>query len=548
MNSLAAPRAAALPERELAVMPAWPKNLFMFGVNMLTAVAEWKLRQKHNAVAMQERTFGRLTARLAGTKLWREAGVVAGMGYESFSARLPLRSYEYFTPAIERMKRGESDVLWPGRCAFFAVSSGTTAARPKYLPVTEELLGHFHRAGLDALLYYTVRVRHAGVFRGRHVFLGGSTALTPLAEAKPQVAYAGELSGITALNLPAWAERHLYEPGAAIAKMSDWPAKIEAIVARTRGLDVTMLAGIPNWVLLLAAALREDSVRGKRRVSNLQGLWPNLECFVHGGVPVGPFQNELRAALGSTVNFHEVYLASEGFIAAQDGVANTGLRLMADAGLFLEFLPMVDFDESRLEHLGRKAVPLAGVQPGVDYALVLTTPAGLARYVLGDVVRFVSTAPPRLLYVGRTKLQLGAFGERVIEKEITDALISVCLRHGWTIVNFHVAPLFVNTNTGQLRGRHEWWIELKPGTVTTPIGPQMAGALDTELRRLNPDYDAKRKTGGMDAPFVRLVMPGMFEHWLRYQDKWGGQHKMPRCRSDRLIADELAQITNFARD
>ena len=178
----------------------------------------------------------------------------------------------------------------------------------------------------------------------------------------------------------------------------------------------------------------------------------------------------------------------------------------------------------------------------------MTTPAGLARYVLGDVVRFVSVAPPRLHYVGRTKLQLNAFGERVIEKEITDALIAVCERHGWTIVNFHVAPLTMSTNTGLLRGRHEWWIELKPGTVTTPTGPQMAAALDTGLRQHNPDYETKRKAGSMDAPIVRLVMPGVFEHWLRYQNKWGGQHKTPRCRSDRVIADELAQITNFARD
>jgi hypothetical protein len=163
-------------------------------------------------------------------------------------------------------------------------------------------------------------------------------------------------------------------------------------------------------------------------------------------------------------------------------------------------------------------------------------------------VRFTSLEPPRLLYVGRTKLQLSAFGEHVIEKEVTDALLTVCQRKHWTIVNFHVAPIFVNSLTGQNRGRHEWWVELRPGTNATPTGPQMAADLDLELQRLNDDYEAKRKGGGLDAPIVRLVMPGVFEHWLRYQGKWGGQHKMPRCRSDRLIADELAQVTSFARD
>ncbi len=529
-------------------MPAWPKSFYTFGVNLLTAAAEWRLRQKRAAPGVQARIFATLTGRLAATSFWREAGVEAGMDYESFRARVAPRGYEQFAPAIERMKRGEADVLWPGRCAFFAVSSGTTAGPTKYLPVTEELLGHFRRASLDSLLYYTVRVKHAAAFRGRHLLLGGSTTLTPLADVKPHEAYAGDLSGITALNLPPWVEQHLYEPGVTLARMDDWSAKIAAIVQRTRSLDITLLAGIPSWVLILAAALRESSGQDKNRVSNLQDLWPNFECFVHTGVPIGPFHEELRAALGPTVKFHEVYPASEGFIAAQDAEAGNGLRLMADAGIFYEFLPMADFDESRLEQLGSKAVPLGGVKTGVDYALLLTTPAGLVRYLLGDVVRFTSTEPPRLIYVGRTKLQLSAFGEHVIEKEVTDALITVCQRHRWTIVNFHVAPIFVNSLTGQSRGRHEWWVELKPGTVSTPTGPTMALELDAELQKLNADYAAKRKGGVLEPPIVRLVMPGVFEHWLRFQGKWGGQHKTPRCRSDRLVADELAQITMFARD
>ena len=528
-------------------MPAWPKSLFKFGVNMLAAAAELNLLQRGGAVALQARAFKRLTRQLGATSFWRAAGIEPGIGYEAFRARVAPRSHAQLAPAIARMQRGESDVLWPGPCSLFALTPGTAGER-KYVPVTNELLAHFRRAELEALLFHCVRMRHAGVFRGRHLHLGGSTPLAPLAEVKPHAAFAGDLGAITALNLPKWAERHLYEPGTAIAQLGDWEKKTEAIVARTRGLDVTLLAGLPNYVLLLAAALRDRSAHGKQRATSLQGLWPNLECFMHSGVPVGLFQDELRAALGPAVSFHEVYVATEGFIAAQDGVPSTGLRLFSHAGLFFEFLPLAEFDESRLEHLGSKVVPLAGVKPGVDYALLLTTPAGLARYAVGDVVRFVSTAPPRLLYVGRTNLQLNAFGERVIEKEITDALIVVCQRHSWSAVNFHVAPLFASTNTGQIRGRHEWWIELKPGTMTTPIGPQMAAALDTELRRLNADYDAKRKAGGLDAPFVRLVMPGVFEHWLRYQGKWGGQHKMPRCRSDRAVADELAQVTNFARD
>ena len=529
-------------------MTACSKSLHIFGVGLLTAAAEWRLRQKRGAPEAQQRVFRRLATKLAATSYWRGAGVEPGMTYGNFAARVGPRTYEQLAPAVERMKRGEADVLWPGRCSLFALSPGTTTGQPKCLPITEEMLAHFRKAAFDSLLYYTVRVKHAGVFRGRHLFLDGATALERLAEAQPHEAYAGDLSGIAALNLPRWVERHLYEPGTTIAQMTDWPQKIDAIVTRTRGLDISLLAGLPSWVLLLAAALRENSSQSKQRVLNLQGLWPNLECFVHGGMPITPYYDELRTALGPTVNFHEVYPASEGFIAAQDAQPTAGLRLMTDAGIFFEFLPMDQFDETRLEQLGKKIVPLAGVKPGVDYALLLTTPAGLARYVIGDVVRFISTEPPRLIYVGRTKLQLNAFGEHVIEKDVTDALHAVCSRHGWTLMNFHVAPLFANSLTGLVGGSHEWWIELKPGTVATPIGPLMAIELDVELRRLNSDYAAKRKGGGLEPPFVRLVMPGVFQHWLTFHGQWGGQHKMPRCRSDRTIADELAQVTNFAVD
>ena len=548
MNTLAGRLPGALPLPHRIPMPVWPKSLITIGTGLLTARTARRLRKKDTALGQQDHALGHLTTQFGRTSFWREAGIGQKLDYADFQAATPPRTYENFVAPIERMKRGEADVLWPDTCAFYAVSSGTTAARTKYLPITEAMLEHFRQAGLDSLLYYTARVGHAGMFRGRHLFLGGATQLSPIAESQPFDAYAGDLSGITALYLPDWVEKHLYEPGAAIAQIADWPKKIAAIAARTASQDITLLAGIPSWVLILAEALRKQSTKGKARALNLQGIWPNFECFIHGGVPIAPFADELRAALGPTVNFHEVYPASEAFIAAQDSEALAGLRLMTGAGIFYEFLPLADYDEKNLAALGRKAVPLAGVKPGVDYVLLLTTPAGLARYVIGDVVRFTSVEPPRLVYVGRTKLQLSAFGEHVIEKELTDALTTVCRRHGWTIVNFHVAPLFVNSTTGQNRGRHEWWIELKPGTTSTPVGPQLSAELDVELQRLNDDYEAKRLGGGLDAPFVRLVMPGVFEHWLRFRDKWGGQNKTPRCRSDRLVADELAQVTNFARD
>ncbi len=533
-------------------MIAPPKPLIRAGVRLLRANTVRKLHAGSAAAeADQRKAFAALTSAMSRCEAGRLDGIEAGGPYARFQTRTPLRPYEAFVPWIERMKRGEADVLWPGRCAHYAVSSGTTAGRTKFLPVTAAMLAHFRQAGLDSLLYYTARAGRTTVFRGRHLFLGGATTLTPLAEAAPFRAFGGDLSGITALNLPAWVEKHLYEPGADIAQMADWPAKLEAIAARTHDRDITLLAGIPSWVLILAEVVRarahgRDPACG--RAKNLRALWPNLECLVHGGVPVGPYVDELRAALGEGVNFHEVYPASEGFIAAQDAEASAGLRLMTGAGIFYEFLPMSEFDETRIQDLGTRAVPLAGVRAGVDYALLMTTPAGLRRYVIGDVVRFLSTDVPRLMYVGRTKLQLSAFGEHVIEKELTDALTAVCRRRGWSAGNFHVAPVFADAQAGRARGRHEWWLELSRTTAASPgetgESHALAVELDGELMRLNDDYEAKRKGGGLELPSVRLVEAGTFEKWLRTKGRWGGQNKMPRCRSDRQIADELALIAS----
>lgn len=520
-------------------MPGFSRSLLTAGASFLSARAARRLRDPQRILPAQAKTFSQLTGAMARCSFGRDSGIRAGMTYAQFQAAIPPRTYEQFVEPIERMKRGEADVLWPGTCSYYAVSSGTTAGRTKYLPITNGMLAHFRQAGLDSLLYYTARTGSTSVFGGKHLFLGGSTTLTQIEESKPFTAWAGDLSGITAIHLPGWVDKFLYEPGTALAQLGDWPQKIKAIAERTHDRDIRLVAGIPSWVLILAAAVRARETTSSLQMDDLRAVWPNLECLIHGGVPISPFIDELRMVLGAGVNFHEVYPASEGFIATQDADAALGLRLMTDVGLFFEFLPLNEFDEARLSELGPKVVPLEGVKVGVDYALLLTTPAGLCRYVIGDVVRFVSTDIPRLVYAGRTKLQLSAFGEHVIEKELTDALSAVCQRHGWGISNFHVAPLFVDTTAGRNRGRHEWWVELKaliePAAIT-----MLSAELDAELMRLNDDYEAKRKGCGLEPPVMRLVPVGTFERWMRDHGKWGGQSKMPRCRSDREIADELA--------
>jgi hypothetical protein len=533
------PPASPSPSAPPAPRIAAPRRVAGFIGRQLSRHTARRLHQLGPGVAAQEETFGSLVGALAGTDFGRTHGLERYMSHAEFHRRLVPRAYEDFAPFIERMKQGEADVLCPGRCEHFAVSSGTTAGPSKWLPVNAPLLDHFRDAGLDVLFFYALRAGSGSVFRGRHLFLGGSSTLQTLPGPTPPICY-GDLSGITALKMPGWVARYLYEPGLEIAHLADWPAKLAAIARRTARADLTLVAGIPSWLLVLAATLRAHVEKETGRAPlNLREVWPHLECLVHGGVPVAPFADELRSAYGPGIRCHEVYPASEAFIAVQDDAPEAGLRLLVDRGVFFEFLPVAAYDEANPGRSAAHVVPLSGVQPGVDYVLLLTTPAGLVRYVIGDVVRFISTNPPRLVYTGRTKLQLSAFGEHVIEKELTDTLTAVCRQHRQTLVNFHVAPLFPDPGAGRPLGCHEWWIELRAPAETVAAGA-FAADLDRELSARNDDYAAKRTGHGLTEPAVRLLAPGHFERWLRQAGKWGGQSKTPRCRSDRQVAEALA--------
>ncbi|ACB73785.1 GH3 family domain-containing protein [Opitutus terrae] len=528
-------------------MAVLPKSLFVLGTSFQTALASRRIKQKGAMErAQQQQTFRRLLPKLAATQFGRDTGLEPGLDYEKFRARVPLRSYEQLAPWIDRMVRGEADVLWPGRCALYVLTSGTTTGQPRRLPVSEEMLTHFRAATRAAMLCYTSRVGHAGVLRGRHLLLSGSTELTPLTTPPVPPAFGGDLATMLTLSLPRWAEQHLYEPGSELARQPDSAEKIAAIIARTRRLDLSLVAGRPPRLLEFAEALAEQ--RTGTEPATLQSLWPNLECLVLGGTVLSPYHDALRRAAGAGVRFHEVYAAAEGMFAAQDGEPALGLRLLADLGLFFEFLPLALYDESLPAGLGARALPLHEVRAGEDYVLLLTTPGGLCRYVCGDIVRFLSTEPPRLVFAGRTRTQLTAFGEHVAERDLTEALVSICQKHAWSITHFHVAPLFLPSRTGTSRGGHEWWVELRPGTVATPTGPILAGHLDQELCSRHEGYRAKRRSGAMEAPVVRLVMPGFFAHWLQHHAARLSATEVPRSRSDRRIADNLTALACFNPD
>lgn len=517
-----------------------PRFLVSFWAGLVTARFARRLQAAGAAILEQRAAFRQLVGRVAGTAYGREHAVTANMDYAAFRARVPARPTAAFTPYAERMGAGEPDVLWPGRCRFFVETAGTTGDSV-HLPVTGSLLAHY-RAGLrDALLLYSARAGHAGVFLGRHLHVGMTTALQPVDEV-----YTGNLDGMLALCLSPWAETNLYAPPPTVARLPDGPDKYRAIARTMSGTDVTLIGGTPGAVLGAADTVRLAASRGQMQIPSLRLLWPNLECLLHTGAPLGLFADELRGTLGPNVRFHELYAAAEGVFAAQEAGAELGLRLLTRTGVFFEFLPLADYRPDRLAAQSTRAVPLWEAQPGIDYVLLVTTPAGLVRCVPGDIVRFVSVHPPRLQFVGRTQLRLDHRGEDLDERSLTDALLKVCADNDWGAVNFHVAPYHSRNAGGTTRHCHEWWIELRPGTVKTPMGPLLADMLDMELTAQHPGYAGRRRTGSLEAPVVRLVMPGLFAHWAEGQAALASASKMPRCRPDRLIADQLADIARFA--
>ena len=515
-----------------------PRFLVNFWAGYCVARFLRRLRTPGQAVAAQAAAFKKLMALSAGTEFGRDHHLAATTSYAQFRERVPPRSPGYFAPLVTRMLAGEAGVLAPGRCHFFVETAGTTGGQPRLLPVPEPMLAHFRRGLRDALFLHAAKAGHTGVFLGRHLHLGASTALV-----KDHAAYRTSLDGMFSLCLTPWAEANLYSPPPAVAQLPEGAAKTAAAVAMLQR-DVTLVGGTPATVAALAAAAQEAAGAGQQRLPHLQAVWPNLECFAYTGAPLGLLAEALRSSLGPTVNFHEIYAAAEGVYAAQDERGG-GLRLLADSGLFFEFLPLRQFSEDTLAHAGPDCLPLDQVTTGTDYVLVVTTPAGLCRYVPGDIVRFVSVDPPRLQFVGRTGLQLNAAGERVSERELLDTMLAVCARNGWQAVSFHVAPFRVRIAAGQTLNGHEWWLELRTHTAKTPTANVLGPEIDAELARRNGDYAARRANHSLHDPSIRLVVPGVFAQWAQEQREAGRAGKLPFCRSDRRIADQLAALTRF---
>lgn len=477
---------------------------------------------------VQQELFKKLLQEGKNTEFGKHYGFSDIKNYEGYKKRVPVHSYEKIYPYIERLMRGEQNILWPSEIKWFAKSSGTTNARSKFIPVSTEALEDCHfKGGKDLLSIYVNNYPETKMFTGKGLTIGGSHQIN---EYNPNAnSYYGDVSAVIMQNLPFWAQL-IRTPKLEVALMDKWEEKIEKMAYVTSKENVTNFAGVPTWTILLIQKVLE--LTGK---DNVLEVWPNLEVFFHGAVAFTPYQ-ELFSKLipKADMNYCETYNASEGFFGIQDQTNTKELLLMLDYGIFYEFIPFNEIEKESPCVLG-----LDEVKVGENYAMLITTNAGLWRYNIGDTVKFTSTSPYRIKISGRTKHFINAFGEELIIENAETAITKACKDTEAIIDNFTAAPVYFDE---EKKGRHEWIIEFK--TVPTDFD-LFCKIFDDTLRRVNSDYDAKRyKDMALLPPLVHKAPEGTFYQWMKKRDKLGGQNKVPRLSNSRKHVEDILKMLN----
>ena len=497
-------------------------------ISIINSFASWVLKQRIHQIELflkypnevQEELLMNLLKASENTIIGKQYDYISIKSYRTFSERIPISTYEDLEPLIERTRKGEQNVFWETPIKWFAKSSGTTNAKSKFIPVSNEALEDCHYKGSkDLLCLYLNNNENSELFTGKSLRLGGSSQIY-----ENNNTYFGDLSAILIENMPIWAE-FSSTPSSKVSLMSDWETKIAAIINESRNENVTSFAGVPSWMLVLMNKVLEETGKG-----NLLELWPNLEVYFHGGVSFDPYREQYKKMVPSTnFNYYEIYNASEGFFAIQDLNHSSDLLLMLDYGIFYEFIPMQHFGTSN-----QKAIPLAEVELDKNYAIVITTNSGLWRYLVGDTVRFTSLSPYRIRVTGRTKHHINVFGEELMVENTDSAIAKACLLTNTEVVDYTVAPVFMKDKE---KGAHEWMIEFKENPKNEK---EFQKILDETLQSLNSDYEAKRFNNMTLNPLiVNIAKPGLFYDWLKDQDKLGGQHKIPRLSNQREYLEQL---------
>lgn len=473
---------------------------------------------------VQDEWFQTLISSAQNTQWGKKYDYSSIYNQDQFKERVPIQNYESLKPYIEKMMNGEQNVLWPSEIKWFAKSSGTTNDRSKFIPVSEEALEECHfKGGKDLLSMYCNNRPDARIFTGKCLVLGGSHQINQF---NTDSCY-GDLSAVLIKNLPFWAEFYR-TPDMSIALMDNFEEKVEKIARVTIDVNVTNIAGVPTWNLVLAKRILE--ITGK---NNLLEIWPNLEFYFHGAVNFNPYREQFKKLIPSDDMYYlETYNASEGFFGIQDQPNSEEMLLMLDYGIYYEFLPMED-----LYAENPKTLRLDQVQLNKNYALIISTNAGLWRYMIGDTIKFTSLAPHRIQITGRTKHFINAFGEELIIDNAEKGLAKACLETQAIIRDYTACPIYFKGNEV---GGHEWIIEFeqKPDDIE-----RFTDLLDQTLREVNSDYDAKRfKNMALRRPLVHLAPDGTFYQWMKNRGKLGGQHKVPRLANDRTYVDEILKL------
>lgn len=478
----------------------------------------------HNSEEIQRRVMTHLVQQGQRTQYGKTWGMNNVRTYEDFANRMPVTTYEELKGPIDRMRHGEADVLWPGVVKWFAKSSGTTNDKSKFIPVSADGLKNIHyKGGKDAVALYLRNNPKSKLFDGRSLILGGSHS--PNYNVANSIV--GDLSAILIENINPLANL-VRVPKKSIALMPDFEAKREAIARQTLHANITNISGVPSWMLSVLVRVLELS--GK---NTLAEVWPGLEVFFHGGIAFGPYREQYHHLVGSSqMQYMETYNASEGFFGLQDAPNDESMLLMLDYDVFYEFIPMDEFGRDNAT-----IVPLWGVMPGQNYAMVISTSCGLWRYIIGDTVMFTSTQPYKFKITGRTKYFINAFGEELIMDNAEQGLAYACKTTGAEVLEYIAAPVFMDA---EAKCRHQWLIEFsrQPSSLDA-----FAKALDQRLQQLNSDYEAKRhKDITLQQLEVVVARPNLFNDWLKSKGKLGGQHKVPRLGNSRKNIDELLQM------